>query len=399
MRLAASQSMVALSVAAVTEGHAKDGVVYYGLNVKAAPCYQDWMPRNFQAGQNAAGSAYAAENEAFLALLESASFNEGASPLKGASCAAMVAARRSLLPSKSDDSDLSQHSNTYHRDMNPLNVFGSLDWASITDDDRLKMATAAWSRVRADGKPGAPVAGEGRPTNSCAETVAALQASGQTLRSVPRPAMHVWWISQTNSFIENSIEAAILLCGNGMDISNDDLKGLLDLVQVCSYNRDLYKIMRMNSIAGLLPGRTLTVHTVGTRCATSSACRQFRDRRIDTNGGDSEKKSGSGATRMHKKQSGMLLVYRLQALFLKYCRVQTEFPPWLFDTFLPACAALISVEAAMLPKPLHEVIEWHGFICASRPGATTPGLPPEPVAVQRQYCLAVQGRALLSSRI
>ncbi len=88
-------------------GHAKDGVVYDGRNAKAAQCYQVRMPRNVQSGQNAADSAAADDsaekNDALLALLDSA-------------IPTGISQRDSLM---------------------------ALD--SITDADRQKMATAAWT--------------------------------------------------------------------------------------------------------------------------------------------------------------------------------------------------------------------------------------------------------------
>ena len=243
---------VAQSVAAV--GHVKDGVVYDGCNAMAAPCYQ-------------ADSAAAAEkNDALVARLDSAI---------PTGCRERYSCAASSPP-----------------------VF-----PSITDADRQKMATAAWTTHRV------------------------------------------------------------------VNISTDGLKVLLDLVRGCPFDREIFEIMRMNSIAGIVPCRMLTLHTVATR---RSDYRKYRDRRIDSNGGDSEKERRWRYT-YAEKAVGYVACLSIASFISENEGFRQQFLPWLFDSFLPACEALTSERAENLLKPLLEVIESHGLNPLSRPGASDAG--------------------------
>ena len=196
----------------------------------------------------------------------------------------------------------------------------------------------------AGGEPGTPEAGAGLglAAGGCAESVAGI-ASDPQVGASPRYVARM----AADTTLEN--------------ISKDDLKELVGLVQGCPYDREIYEIMRMNFDTAGIASHTLSRHTVRNRltgCAASKVLREFRDRAIDTKGGDSAEER-QWRILYARKTVGYLVGILIASFISENSSFRQNFLPWLLNTFLPASQA---VRPAILLKPLHEAIKLHGLL-------------------------------------
>jgi hypothetical protein len=211
--------------------------------------------------------------------------------------------------------------------------------AEMTDAD-CKASTAAWSnhRSKAAGAPAAAGAG--------------LAAGGLA------QAKRVAGLGSVES--DSQAGAAVMLPTAAMatDISTDALKKLVHLAKSCPYDRDTYDTMLMNCGGGR---QMLTRHTVSPAAARFPVYREFRENRVDANGGDSAKERQWRITLAQKA-----VWYVIGTLVASFISDNAEFRkqkflPWLLDNFWPACASILLEESATLLNPLTEAMESHGL--------------------------------------
>jgi len=143
-------------------------------------------------------------------------------------------------------------------------------------------------------------------------------------------------------------------------ISTDALKSLLQLVRTCPYDREIYDTVRRNFLGCGQSRHMLTRHAVSPIVSGLSQVCDFRDRRIQANGGDTEDERMWRITYAQKAVG--YVVGTLMASFISETAEfrQQTFLPWLHGTFQPACNSILLGESASLLSPLTEALQSHG---------------------------------------